>query len=143
MKKLAAVSSLLSFTALAISSAALAAGPSQNGGAEFRLGISGEVPVICRVSLDGAVLSAAEGRVSLGVMKEFCNNPTGYRVVMEYPATLKSAKLFIDGREFLLDGTGQLTVARSPGAAVAEHKVELALSQNVGPSALAFRIEPF
>jgi len=142
MKKLPVLSAFLSIAALAISGAALANEPARVGGAEFRIGIVGEVPVICRVSLDTTVLSDVDGRVSLGTMKEFCNNPTGYRVVLEYPAAMESAKLIIDGRELALDGSGLVAVTRSAGAAVAEHKVELDLNHKVGSGALALRIEP-
>lgn len=142
MKKLPVLSAFLSIAALAISGAALANEPARDGGAEFRIGIAGKVPVICRVSLDTTVLADVDGRVSLGTMKEFCNNPTGYRVVLEYPAAMESAKLIIDGREFALDGSGLVDVTRSAGAAVAEHKVELDLNQKVGSGALALRIDP-
>lgn len=142
MTKLTAFSAFIAAAALAASGAALADQPAPTGAAEFRIGISGQVPVICRVSLDSTVLADASGRVSLGTMKEFCNNPTGYRVVLQYPATLESGRLLVDGREVLLNGAGEVTLTRSPGAAVAEHQVELDLSGGTASGALAFRIEP-
>lgn len=142
MKKLPVLSAFLSIAVLAVSGAAMASEHSRDGGADFRIGIAGKVPVICRVSLDTTVLSDVDGRVSLGTMKEFCNNPTGYRVVLEYPAAMESTKLIIDGRELALDGSGLVAVTRSASAAVAEHKVELDLNRKVGSATLALRIEP-
>lgn len=109
---------------------------------QHRIGVSGQVPVLCRVSIDAALVPAGPGRVSLGTMKEFCNNPHGYQVVLEYAPMAGDAVLIVDGRRIVLDSSGFAIVARSPGAAVVERKVELQLSQAGAPPALTFRIEP-
>lgn len=141
MKKFNGLSSLVVLAALFAASPALANGIGQDGAAQMRIGITGQVPVICRVSLDAAVLSDADGRAQVGTMKEFCNNPSGYRVVMNYPSAMESGRLIVDGRAVALDGSGSVTVSRSVGAAVAEHRVEIELNQGGYRGDLSFRIE--
>ena len=61
-------------TALGASLFALAAAPAT--AADYRIGISGDVPVVCRVTVE--TNAAPEG--TLGRMQEFCNNGRGYKV---------------------------------------------------------------
>ena len=138
MKDHAALSILAALAAAFVAAPAIASEPA----AQYRIGISAEVPVLCRVSVDAALVPDGAGRVSLGTMKEFCNNPHGYQVVMEYAPIAGDAALIVDGRTIPLGKSGRVVVARSPGAAVIERKVELQLSQEGVAPALAFRIEP-
>lgn len=138
MKDHAALSIFAAVAAAIVAAPAIASEPA----AQYRIGISGEVPVLCRVSVDAALVPDSAGRVSLGTMKEFCNNPHGYQVVMEYAPIAGDAALIVDGRTIPLGKSGRVVVARSPGAAVIERKVELQLSQEGVAPALAFRIEP-
>jgi len=129
------------FLAAAVAMAGAPAIASEGAG-QYRIGLSGQVPVLCRVSIDAALVPAGPGRVSLGTMKEFCNNPHGYQVVLEYAPMAGDAVLIVDGRRIALDSSGFAIVARSPGAAVVERQVELQLPPAGGPPALTFRIEP-
>ena len=129
------------FAAAAATMAAVPAIASEPA-AQYHIGISGEVPVLCRVSIDAALVPDSAGRVSLGTLKESCNNPHGYQVVLEYSPDMADALLIVDGRAIPLGKSGLVIVAKSPGAAVIERKVELQLPQAGAPPALAFRIEP-
>ena len=138
MKDHAAHTIFVALAAAFFAAPAIASEPS----VQYRIGISAEVPVLCRVSVDAALVPDGAGRVSLGTMKEFCNNPSGYQVVMEYPPIAGDAALIVDGRAIPLGKGGLVVIARSPGAAVIERKVELQLPrEGVAPS-LTFRIEP-
>ncbi len=112
------------------------------GGSKYTIGISGFVPVICRANVDASVIAPNAGTVSLGTLKEFCNSPSGYRVMADYSPALADAKLLVDGREVALDQSGSVTVSQSDQAAVISRAVELQLAQDGQTGALSFRIEP-
>lgn len=142
MRTLSLMSPLAFAAALAISAPAFAAEPDARAHSEFRIALSGQVPVLCRVSIDSTIVPDTAGRVSLGKMTEFCNNPTGYRVVLVNPFISGSAILIVDGREIPLDEQDIVIVSQSAGAAVAEHRVELQRGETGSGGTLAFRIEP-
>lgn len=127
---------------LAIAAPASGAAPESGPSSQFRLDVSGQVAVVCRVSIDTAVIPDVAGRVSLGTMKEFCNNPSGYRVVVDHPAIAGPAMLIVDGREIALNSGAAVVISQSAGAAVAARKVELEVAQGGQSGTLAFRIEP-
>lgn len=132
--------------ALVLAFPGMAAGTEGDGDSatagRYRIGVGGHVPVICRVSIDSPLVPDTAGRVSLGTMKEFCNNPAGYRVIVERSSLAGSAILIVDGREILLNSGQSVVVAQSARAAVAARKVELEIGTGGQAGALAFRIEP-
>lgn len=143
MKPPSLITSFILGAALAVSAPAWAEEPATGAQSQFHLDISGQVPVTCRVLIDTTIVPSAAGRSSLGKMREFCNNPAGYRVVMDRPAIDGPATLIVDGREIPLTAMGVVIVSQSPRAAVAEHQVEIELSQAWAGGAVVFRIEPF
>ena len=118
--------------------------PSINvGGAQFTIGLVGYVPVICRANVDASAVAPVAGTTSLGMLKEFCNSPTGYRVVADYSPQLAQAKLIVDGVPVPLhkDG-GSTVVSQSNSAAIANHSLALELPKGGQPGTISFRIEP-
>lgn len=114
----------------------------QGGASQYRIGVEGHVPVICRVSVDANQVANASGTASLGNLNEFCNNAHGYQVVAEYSPVLAGASLIVDGVEIPLDNSGTVTVSRSATAASTNRTVELKLAGSAQPGALSFRIMP-
>ena len=74
------------------------------GETTYTIAIRGEVPLVCRVNLDG------------GRLHEFCNSGTGYRVYAAPSAELVGATLIVDGERKTLGGGETLLSSRtSPG----------------------------
>lgn len=112
------------------------------GAQQFTIGVVGYVPVICRAHVDSSLVAPVAGRVSLGTLQEFCNSPSGYRVVADYSSALVGSKLLIDGVETPLGGSGSVVVSQSDQANVASRAVALELAQDGQTGSLSFRIEP-
>lgn len=140
MKKLTIA---IAFAAAMISTNASAGSLDQGAGsAEYRIAISGHVPVICRVQVDETMVAPSTGTVSLGTLKEFCNNANGFRVVADYSPALAGASLIVDGRTIALGQSGSVIVAESNQPANLTVPVELALAEGGQSGNLQFRIEP-
>lgn len=116
--------------------------PSVAAGGQYTIGVVGFVPVICRANVEATVISPKAGTVSLGTLKEFCNSPSGYRVVADYSANLSSAKLVVDGAEIALGESGSVVVSESQEAAITDRSLELQLPSDGQTGAISFRIEP-
>ena len=112
------------------------------GGAQFSIGIVGYVPVICRAHVDVGAVAPVAGTTSLGLLKEFCNSPSGYRVVADYSPALAQAKLIVDGVPLALAAEGSTVVSQSDSAAIADHTLALELPQDGQTGSISFRIEP-
>ena len=112
------------------------------GGAQFSIGIVGYVPVICRANVDASAVAPVAGTTSLGLLKEFCNSPSGYRVVADYSPQLASARLIVDGVPVALAAEGSTVVSQSDSAAIADHTLALELPQDGQTGSISFRIEP-
>lgn len=112
------------------------------GSAQFSIGIVGYVPVICRANVDASTVAPVAGTTSLGMLKEFCNSPNGYRVVADYSPSLAQAKLIVDGKPVPLKQDGSTVVSESNSAAIADHTLALELPKNGQVGNLTFRIEP-
>ena len=76
-----------------------------------------EVPTHCVVEHRPGGYGATQGKgVVLGQLREFCNAPGGYRLVMNYePGTLRGATIRVGKEQILLDGSGQAVLSRSAG----------------------------
>lgn len=142
MKVTRVLSSIVAMATLAATGYAHAAEPDSNSTGQVRIGVTGQVPVLCRVSVDAAMVPQAAGRVSLGTMQEFCNNPTGYRVVVSHPPLTAPAKLIVDGQEVLLGASGVAIVSESARAGIVARNLQLDLAEAAQPAQLSFRIEP-
>ena len=141
----------MKFTKLGLAAAALCAtiAPASGampsvavGGNQYTIAVVGYVPVICRARVETAMIAPTAGTVSLGTLREFCNSPTGYRVVADYSPALANARLVVDGNAIALGAGGSVVVSESRQAAIAQRAVELDLDDAGQTGALSFRIEP-
>ncbi len=112
------------------------------GAQQFTIGVVGYVPVICRANVDSSLVAPVAGKVSLGTLKEFCNSPSGYRVVADYSSALIGSKLLIDGIETPLSESGSVVISESDQANIASRAVALELAKDGEAGSLSFRIEP-
>lgn len=112
------------------------------GGAQFTIGISGFVPVICRANVSAGVVTPAAGTTSLGALDEFCNSPNGYVVVAQSSPSLGGATLLVDSRPVPLAADGTTVVSESSTPAIASHTLALQTADGRSQGSLSFRIEP-
>lgn len=77
------------------------------------LAFGGEAPLVCAASLT----PSAGDPASLGQVREFCNDPNGFQVWVDYPAELANASLLVDGVAVTLSpaGTTRIDTAAAPG----------------------------
>lgn len=126
--------------AAGISYGAMAAGTAEGG--SQTLTITGFVPVTCRASLGtGVVAPNANGETSLGTLTEFCNNPTGYQVLVDHSPELTNAALIVDGVEVALAPAGSTLISTSSHAAARMHSVALRAAGGISGT-LSVRIVP-
>lgn len=112
------------------------------GASQYTIDVVGYVPVVCRANVEATQIAPTAGTVSLGMLKEFCNSPGGYRVVADYSPNLANAKLLVDGAEVALGEGGSVVVSESDHAAMIDREVELMLVEEGQTGSLSFRIEP-
>jgi hypothetical protein len=64
------------------------------------------------------------GAYGLGALKEFCNAPQGYAIVVSYtPGTMQGAVLSLGGESVMLNGSGTAVISQAPGPRVAEREL--------------------
>ncbi len=74
------------------------------------------VPVRCALRHDGSTVSIEGGAYRLGELKEYCNSPQGYSVVVDYqPGTMRGAVIMVGDERITLDGSGESIVSRATG----------------------------
>lgn len=112
------------------------------GAAQFNIGVVGYVPVICRANVEATSIAPVAGTTSLGMLKEFCNSPSGYRVIANYSPALAQAKLIVDGKPVPLHKDGETVISQSNGAAIADHSLAIELPRDGQVGNLSIRIEP-
>ncbi len=106
------------------------AGTSVAHGESFGINLLLQVPVMCNVSTgagnSGAVDgTATPGSVELGAIREYCNAPRGYDLVVHYtPGTLKGMTLIAGDARVELDGSGSAVVGHSPIPAIKVRNLE-------------------
>ena len=77
--------------------------------------VSGQVPVICRVSHSGEVTNQGQS-FGLGKLLEYCNAPGGFSLEVNYtPGSLRGAALQVGEKSIILDGSGHNEVMRVGG----------------------------
>lgn len=112
------------------------------GQAQYTIGISGMVPVVCRANIDATAVPISANTLSLGSLHEFCNSSSGYQVVANYSTALVGAKLLVDGVPVPLNAGGTRIVSRSNRAGIATRDLALQLPKGATSGSLSFRIEP-
>jgi hypothetical protein len=99
--------------ATALSLAAMAAAASSAHAAGNGLAFGGQAPLVCAASLT----PSTGGDAASGQLHEFCNDPNGFQVWVDYPAELASASLLVDGVAVPLSAAGstRIDAATAPG----------------------------
>lgn len=77
--------------------------------------IAGVVPVLCHAQILGGG----------GGLDEVCNNPGGYAVWIDYPASLAGDALIVDGQRFELSEAGTVRIAQESGPHVRHRSLSL------------------
>jgi len=77
--------------------------------------ITARVPVICQVQFRPAgAIPLDNTAVPLGEMREYCNAPGGYELVVNYaPGTMQGAVIVAGEDQVVLNGSGQAVLTRS------------------------------
>ena len=112
------------------------------GAQQFTIGVVGYVPVICRANVGASLVAPVAGTVSLGTLNEFCNSPSGYRVVADYSPALAGAKLIVDGVPVPLHKDGTSVVSHANEASIRDRTLSLQLPKSGQTGNISFRIEP-
>ncbi len=128
--------------AIAISSIATMAAstPAMPVSDSFTLSIRGFVPVICRADVQASQITPESGVNAIGVMKEFCNSPSGYQIWADHSASLNDAALLVDGRRIELSDTGSTLISESSHAAIASRDLAIDLPDANRMGSLSVRI---
>ena len=94
--------------------------------------LSAVVPVQCSVNQQSTGAQPADsGAISLGTIREYCNAPSGYQIVVRYaPGSLEGARVFAGSDTVVLDGSGVSTLSRSAGPRVRERSLSMVVGQN-------------
>ena len=110
--------------------------------ADYSIGIVGEVPLVCRATVDASLATPADGVAGLGQLREFCNSANGYRVFVRHSAELAGATLFVDGRAVPLSAEGSTLISESATAARASRTLVLEAPFGAQNGSLVFTITP-
>jgi hypothetical protein len=108
----------------------VAAGTSAAHSESFGISLLLQVPVMCTVKAGAGAAGvatgpAAPGSFELGAIREYCNAPHGYDLVVHYtPGSLKGMTLIAGDERVQLDGSGTALVGRSPGPAIKYRNLE-------------------
>lgn len=128
---------------LALSAPAVGARPGLDAGTgDVQIGISGYVPVICRTTVEGGQFTVRDGQVSLGSMREFCNNPRGYAIHADFSSNLAKGALVVGGKRIPLDASGSVQIVKSDQARITSRPIDLELPKDAQSGSISFRIQP-
>ncbi len=102
--------------------------------------LRGYVPVICRAELTDVEASPQAGVVSLGRLEEFCNDPNGYEIWLDYTPELAGASLIIDGQTVALSSGGSIRIVQSRSPARLWRLMSLVLPRDGIRTSLSVRV---
>lgn len=129
------INTFRTWLAIAAAGVALAttAGPATAAGG---LALEGVTPLVCAASM-----TPPTGDPSAPLqVREFCNDPNGFEVWIDYPPSLANASIMIDGRTVQLGGTGSTLVDSSAVAASATKSLTLDQALAPSQSSLSLRV---
>ena len=110
--------------------------------AQTSLSLTGQAQLVCSAGIDGQAAASGQAPISLGQLKEFCNDPDGYDVWIDYPASLVGDSLVIDGSSVPLTDEGTVRVSHAGGAGAAIHTLALDAPNAGGAISLTVRMDP-
>jgi hypothetical protein len=134
------LSAFLIATAIFGGSASTASSGEPTDSANYTIGITGFVPVICRASVDETIVRGAAGKTSLGNLNEFCNSPNGYQVFVEGSPELANATIVVDGNRVPLAATGPTLISSSNGPSIVSHRLVLQTPSGNAGGSLSIRV---
>ncbi|WP_233503351.1 hypothetical protein [Sphingomonas psychrotolerans] len=115
------ISSLPKFSAVILLLCGSAAGAESTASGTFNLRLT--VPVICAVSHQSAISAAGAG-YRLGELREYCNAPGGYALVVNYaPGSMKGAVVAVGEERVVLDGSGRAVIGRTAGPRIRDREI--------------------
>lgn len=106
----------------------------------FTLELRGYVPVICRAEVSATQVGTQSNQVSLGQLNEFCNDPNGYQVWVDYSPNLADGALLVDGQRVNLTTAGSVMVSSSNQPSIAAHDLALDLPQSGAQGSVSIRV---
>jgi hypothetical protein len=112
------------------------------GPASQTISLRGEVPLNCRVSLQGGSgeLNGA-GVAILGSTNEFCNSGNGYQIFARADGDVEGASIIVDGRAYPLVSGREFPVVVSRTPAVTSRAIGYDAGETDGGGRLTLRIQ--
>lgn len=131
------------FITLLSIAAGVGIGPALAEPARMEVTISGVVPTICYVGLAQPVPRYQGQLIDFGTMREFCNQSTGYRVVLHHPAGLADASVLLGGTRVALSPGTETVIVNADGPAITARDLTLYTGASVvGADQLFLQVEP-
>lgn len=103
--------------------------------------ISGQVPLVCRVSVDNTASAMLSANGNKAELREFCNNSAGYRVVASFSKQISTGRLLVDGVAIPLSSNGEVVISDVAHAASTVRSIAVEGDGKLAGS-IRFRIEP-
>jgi hypothetical protein len=104
--------------------------------------VSGEVPLICRVSFaGGSGTFDTGGTARLGTTSEFCNSADGYRLYARASENADDGDLVVGGRVVALVPGSEVLIHDQVGPAVLSRTVDYTVADGNGGGNVTLRIE--
>ena len=110
--------------------------------ADATVQVSGQAPLVCSAGVSAAPTVGAGASVSLGALVEFCNDPNGFDVWIDYPASLAHQRLTVDGRTIQLSDKGSVLVSHFSRPSQASLSLAISGPLAPGPVPLTIRMVP-
>jgi hypothetical protein len=115
------ISSLPKFSALFLLLCGSVASAESAGTPTFTVRLT--VPLVCTVSHQSSISQAGAG-YRLGALREFCNSPTGYSLVVNYaPGSMRGAVVAVGEERVVLDGSGRAVISQTVGPRIRDREV--------------------
>jgi hypothetical protein len=109
---------------------------------EASIGITAEVPLVCRVELAAAAGTFDDAGVAqIGATQEFCNSASGYRIMAVTQGTDDGASLIVDGRRYPVVDGQEIAIVNSVGPNRTGRSIALDAGDGEGGGRLSLRIE--
>ncbi len=78
----------------------------------------------CLIQHRPALTQLGAGAYGLGALKEYCNAPGGYDVVVSYsPGTMHGAVIRLGGDSVTLNGSGTAVISHAPGPRIQDREL--------------------
>lgn len=115
------IRSLPKFSAVLLLLCGSAASAESIGTATLTLRLT--VPLVCTVNHQSAISQAGTG-YRLGELREFCNAPSGYTLVVRYaPGSMNGAVVAVGEERVVLDGSGRAVISHTAGPRIRAREV--------------------